>query len=81
MHTRTRRVLLPLALLPFLLGAADLLRNGSMEMDEDNNGVADGWSLSVHRGAEGTAELVAGSRPDTNRLLPRRAISMPCRRR
>jgi hypothetical protein len=65
MHTRTRRVLLPLALLPFLLGAADLLRNGSMEMDEDNNGVADGWSLSVHRGAEGTAELVAGSRPDT----------------
>jgi murein DD-endopeptidase MepM/ murein hydrolase activator NlpD len=29
-----------------------------METDEDGNGVADGWSLNIHQGAEGAAGLV-----------------------
>lgn len=48
-----------LAALP--LFAAELVRNGTMETDENGNGVADGWSLNIHQGAEGTVELVPRS--------------------
>ncbi|MDX9978683.1 MAG: glycoside hydrolase family 20 zincin-like fold domain-containing protein [Lentisphaeria bacterium] len=51
------------AFTPFLLIAADLVRNGTMEMDEDGNGVADGWYLDIHKGAEGRAALAEGDRP------------------
>ena len=62
MRAKTIAALL-FAFTPFLLIAADLVRNGGMEMDEDGNGVADGWNLDIHTGAEGRAALVEGDRP------------------
>ncbi|MCK5802722.1 MAG: family 20 glycosylhydrolase [Lentisphaeria bacterium] len=51
-----------LAAIAVAAGYENLLPSPSFESDGDGNGVADGWSLSVHDGAAGRAQTVPGGR-------------------
>lgn len=46
-----------------MVSAGNLLQNGGFEWDEDGDGVADGWYLSIHADAGGYADLQPGSSP------------------
>ena len=61
MRARTFSALL-LSFLPCLLLASGLVQNGTMETDENGDGVADGWAIDIHQGATGSADLVASDR-------------------